>query len=273
MGLSELISSTPEPRTRETLARDLRRLGLATGAVVIVHASLRSLGWVCGAEVAVVQALLDVLGPEGTLFAPTHTSDNTDPAEWANPPVPAEWIHTVRENMPAFDPAITPGTHMGAVAECIRTWPGARRCDHPCVSFAAVGPRAHELTNAHSLNDSLGEGSPLARLYDLDASVLLMGVTHARNTAMHLGEYRSGIRPRKRVGAAVLRDGNRQWVWYEDIAYDSDDFERIGRDFELAHPKSVRIGRVGNSESRLVSARAVVDFTRQYFIANGEAAS
>ncbi len=271
MGLSELIASTPEPRTRESLARDLRRLGLAEGAVVIVHASLRSLGWVCGAEVAVVQALLDVLGPEGTLVAPTHTSDNTDPAEWSNPPVPAEWVHTVRENMPAFDPAITPGSHMGAVAECIRTWPGARRSDHPSVSFAAVVPRAQELTNAHPLNDSLGEGSPLARLYDLNASALLLGVTHARNTSMHLGEFRSGIRARKRVGAAVLRDGNRAWVWYEDVDYDSDDFEKIGRNFESTQPKSLRVGRVGNSESRLVSVRAIVDFTRQCFLANGGA--
>lgn len=266
MGISELIASTPEPRTRTSLAGDLHRLGLAPRATVIVHASLRSLGWVCGGPVAVVQALLDVLGPEGTLVAPTHTSHNTDPAEWSNPPVPAEWVHPVRENMPAFDPAITPGAHMGAISECIRTWPGAQRSNHPSVSFAALGPNAAALTQHHELNDALGEKSPLARLYELDASILLLGVTHAHNTSLHLGEYRAGIRPRKRVGAAVMREGIRQWVWYEDIDYDSDSFDLVGREFEVAHPKSVRIGRVGNSESRLLRQRAVVDFAREYFL-------
>ncbi len=55
----ELIDRTPEPRTRLSLAADLRRLGLQSGAVVIVHSSLSSLGWVCGGQVAVVQALID----------------------------------------------------------------------------------------------------------------------------------------------------------------------------------------------------------------------
>jgi len=266
MPASELIDSTPEPRTRESLGRDLRRLGLTPGGIVIVHASLRSIGWVCGAQVAVVQALLDVLGPEGTLVAPTHTSDITDPAEWQNPPVPAEWVHLVREAMPAFDPAITPSAHMGVIAECIRTWPGARRSNHPCVSFAAIGRHANEIVATHTLEDSLGEGSPLAQLYDLDASVLLLGVAHARNTSMHLGEYRAGIRARKRVGAPFVRDGVREWHWYEDVEYDSDDFEKIGRAFEISPPRSLRIGRVGSAESHLVSQREVVDYVRQYFI-------
>ena len=52
------------------------------GSVVLVHTSLSALGWVCGGAQAVVEALLDALGPDGTLVVPTHTGSNSDPAEW-----------------------------------------------------------------------------------------------------------------------------------------------------------------------------------------------
>ncbi len=67
MSEHSLIDETPEPRTRESLGADLRALGVTPGMTLIVHSSLSSLGWVCGGPVAVVQALMDVVTPEGTL--------------------------------------------------------------------------------------------------------------------------------------------------------------------------------------------------------------
>src|SRR5215218_9297419 len=95
---------------------------------------------------------------------------------------------------PADDAALRPGHD--AVAELVRTWPGARRSEHPQLSFAALGPAAAALTAGHSLAEGLDERSPLARLYDQDAKVLLLGVGHERNTSLHLAEYRSGVRSR-----------------------------------------------------------------------------
>src|SRR6266700_5977966 len=83
---AQLIQETPYPRTRASLAEDLRRIGVEGGMTLIVHSSLRSLGWVCGGAVAVVQALMDVITPEGTLALPTHTPGYSDPAQWQNPP-------------------------------------------------------------------------------------------------------------------------------------------------------------------------------------------
>ena len=157
----------------------------------MVHAALSSLGYIAGGAQAVVLALLDAVGADGTLIMPTHSGDLSDPAEWRNPPVPEEWWATIRASTPAFDPELTPTRKMGAIAECLRHVRRVLRSNHPTVSAAAVGPNAEVVVSGHELAFGLGESSPQARLYDLDGWVLLLGVTHANNTSLHLAEYRS----------------------------------------------------------------------------------
>ena len=79
------------PATVSSLSSDLANLGIAPGMVLLVHASLSALGWVCGGPVAIILALEDVLGPDGTLIMPTHSGDLSDPKDWENPPVPEAW--------------------------------------------------------------------------------------------------------------------------------------------------------------------------------------
>jgi aminoglycoside 3-N-acetyltransferase len=257
-----LIESTPEPRTRATLAADLRTLGLRPGNTVLLHSSLRSIGWVAGGPVAVIQALLDVLGEDGTLVMPTHTGGNTDPAGWSWPAVPAHWHETIRESMPAFEPAITPTRGMGAIPEVFRTWPGVIRSNHPTVSFAAWGARANDVTANHGLDNSLGETSPLARLYEMGAHVLLIGVGYDRNTAFHLAEYHVPGKPRIQAGSAIVSNGQRIWAEYADIEFHDEPFPEIGAAFETTG--AVITCTVGSAESRLFSLPAAVDFAHQW---------
>lgn len=250
--------------TRGSLVADLRGLGVRAGGVVLMHSSLRSLGFVAGGPQAVVEALLEVLGAEGTLVVPTHTPDNTDPAHWVSPPVPEAWWSVIREEAPGFDPALTPaGRALGRLAELVRTWTGARRSSHPQVSFAALGARADEVVSGHRLDDGLGESSPLGAVYRLDGSVLLLGCGHERNTSMHLSEWRSPKAPRHVVGSSVrLPDGTAVWREWEDVDEDEGDFGQIGDAFEAAG--GARVGTVGAATARLMSQRAVVDFATDW---------
>lgn len=263
MGEAETIQGLDSPRTRYSLANDLRRLGLKPGMTVLVHSSLKSLGWVNGGPMAVIQALQDVLTPAGTLVMPAHSSDLSDPAGWQNPPVPQSWHDLVRDTMPAYDPRLTPTRGMGRIAELFRTWPDVRRSDHPQVSFAAWGQQAEFVTAGHELAHSLGETSPLARVYDLAGYVLLLGVEYDSNTSFHLAEYRAGRNKLSLSGSPVVRNGRRQWITYDDIEFHDELFPQIGADME-DQTDIVTIGQVGSATGRFYNQRAGVDFATNW---------
>lgn len=256
---------TDLPPTRVSLVEDLTALGLRAGDTVIAHASLKAIGQVPGGRVAVLSALLEVLGPDGTIVVPTQTAENSDPALWENPPVPPSWWPVIREHTPAFDPATWPSRGIGQLAEAVRTWPGAVRSDHPQTSFAAVGARAESLMAGHALTSRFGEQSPLAALERVDARVLLLGVGFDVCTAFHLSEYRAPV-PTTEFACAVRTDAGREWVTFTDVEVYSEDFDQVGAAYEKEH--EVNRGTVGNADSRLFSLPDGVAFAAEWIRAN-----
>jgi aminoglycoside 3-N-acetyltransferase len=250
-------------QTRQSLAEDLRALGIRAGQVLLVHASLRKLGPVAGGAGEVVAALRQAVGRTGTLVVPTGTAGNSDTSREflsRTTGLTDGQIARYKAAMPPFDPATTPSQGMGRLAETIRTTPGAVRSIHPQTSFAALGPRARQLTSGHAMDCHLGESSPLGRLYEEGAWILLLGVGFAACSAFHLAEYRYAPDPPTRRYRCVIDVGGRAvWHEYRDVVLDDREFGEMGADFNRATGLTAQ-GRVGRAESRLLPMVPMVDY-------------
>ncbi len=255
-----VVNFTSKPNTITSLKRDFEALGVNPGAIIIVHSSLSKIGWTVGGPVSVIRALMQTITPEGTLVMPTFSSGNSEPSKWKNPPVPESWWDTIRKEMPAFEPKITPTRGMGTIVDTFRNWPNVLRSNHPMSSFAAWGKNAEFITENHELIRDLGEGSPISRLYELDTQILLIGVNHENNSSIHLAEYRSDFpgKSYNKTGCAMLVNNQTKWVEWEELDLNSDDFEQLGKNFESKI--NYKPGKIGLAESRLISLRAIVDF-------------
>ena len=263
-----VVKYTQKPNTISSLKSDFKTLGIQPGDIIIMHSSLSKIGWTVGGSVAVIEALIDVLTPEGTLVMPTFTSDNSEPSDWENPPVPESWWDIIRQDMPAYNPQTTPTRAMGRIVETFRTWPGVIRSSHPTSSFAAWGKYANTIIDNHELEADVGENSPIARLYDLNGLILLLGVSHSNNTSLHLAEYRCDYpgKKYKMTGCAMMVNNTREWVEWEELELNPDDFEQIGKDFESSN--EFVLGKVGEAETRLISIREIVDFAQNWLPQN-----
>ena len=257
-----IIKSSLKINTKTSLLKDLKAMGVKEGMTIIVHSSLSSIGWVCGGPISVIDALLEAVGENGNIVMPSHTGDYSDPIYWCNPPVPESWHEIIKDEMPAFNTLTTPCRGMGIIAQTFISYEGLTRSNHPQVSFSAYGKDKKFITNNHSLEYGLSEKSPLARIYDLDGYVLLLGVPYENNTSFHLSEYRSNCRETFISGAPILENGMRVWKEFEDLEVDSDCFGYIGEVFENNH--KVINYKIGNANCKLMSQRECVDFATKF---------
>ena len=233
---------------RTTLAREIAALGVERGGVLMVHARMSALGWVEGAETAVVGALLDALGPDGTLVA--YTS-------WDR--------HSFDAELPPFDPATARATpDHGRVPERVRTWPGAVRSCHPEASVAAVGARARWIVDPHAVDDGYGATSPFARLVQAGGEVLLLGAPLETVTLVHHAEAIARAPGKRlittRVAGRTLTDINTCTgaYPYETLGLDDDEIAVIVR--EALGAGIGRPGTVSGAPCHLLPARELVAF-------------
>jgi len=266
MSETEVIKNTKQPYTLKVLKEEFQKFGVKERETILVHSSLSRIGWVCGEERTVIEALLEIVSEDGTICMPAHSGGNSDPADWKNPPVPSEWNEIIYENMPAFDLTITPTRGIGRIAEAFRTFPGTVRSNHPHTSFCANGKYAEEIIKDHVLSPQFGKESPLGKLYELNAKVLLLGVDYDSCTSFHMGEVFSDKTAIVKMGAAMKENGTREWKWFEDYDYDNEDFKKIGEAFEKE--KIIGQGRIGNASCRLFDIKDAVDFAVKWMREN-----
>ncbi|WP_354641908.1 aminoglycoside N(3)-acetyltransferase [Kitasatospora camelliae] len=248
--------------TQAELVADLRASGVREGETLLVQSSTRAIGPVAGGSAAVVAALLEALGPTGTLVVYTATPENSDTSPLHHRAIAGldpEGVRRFRAAMPAFDPARTPASPtMGRIAEEVRLHPGAVRSAHPQTSFAAVGPAAERITAGHPLRSHLGEDSPVHRLYRDRARALLVGVPVWCCTPLHLAEYWQPDREPQTYGCVVRgADGAPVWEHFRGLRLSDAHFAAVGE--ELARLESLRHGRLGEAHCFLLPIRDAVE--------------
>ena len=246
----------------------LKSVGLQSGDSVMVHTSLGKIGYVCGGAQTVIEALIEVVGQQGTIMMPTQSWKNLDPETGVHWDADESDWDLIRKNWPAYDKSITPTNTMGAVAEMFRSWPGTIRSDHPARSVAAWGKNAEYLTENHDLSNIFGDTSPIGKLYELDGKVLLIGVDYDKNTSIHLADVRAEY-PGKHTcieHSAIMENGQRVWKAYETFFVDGEDFIEIGKAFETVH--AVNRVKLGKAELRLMKQRELVDFAVEWIEKN-----
>ncbi|TFG83041.1 MAG: AAC(3) family N-acetyltransferase [Erysipelotrichales bacterium] len=249
--------------TKSQLVDGLRLLGVNEGSVLEVHASLSSFGYVHGGAQTVVDALITAVGYDGTIVMPAQSSDNSEPSRWQHPPIEPDLYKQLREQHPSFDMRSSTFDHMGEIANNLRLRQGTMISNHPTCAFMAYGKQAKWITQNQPIHFPLSMNSPLGKLLDLRADILMLGVDYDRCTALHLAECQTGVRPIQITGSAVDSDHGRQWKKYLDYDYDSDEFIAIGK--RLEEYSLVRKFKIQSAECKLFNFPEALSVAIGYF--------
>ncbi len=220
--------------SQEEIVGRLQALGVERGDLLVVHTSFSRVKPVDGGPRGLITALRDAIGDEGTLVMPSMADDDDNP----------------------FDPNTSTCRWLGVVADTFRWQPGVLRSDNPH-AFAAVGPKAREILRDHPIDVPHGIDSPIGRVYEMDGRILLLGVTHESNTAIHLAENIAGVRYRLPKHVTMKVNGEAQRVEYGEPDHCTQLFDLVG-DW-LDERNLQRKGRVGNADALLTRCRDAVD--------------
>lgn len=249
--------------TELEIIHGLRALGLNSSSAVMVHSSLRSFGHVEGGADTVCQALLST---GATLLLPAGSWDMT------GIPAPPELLRPwnavgIASTWQAFDEAVSCAVpfsdhlpidkELGIIPETMRRSFPHLRSRHPLMSYIALGTHAQYLIGAQRLDWPLG---PLEALAEQQGDVLLLGVTHTSNTAIHLAEQHLG-RSRFYRYAKVA---DQVWMELPNIPGQSHRFD----DIEPALHEASQEVTIGSCRARCIPIREVLAVAEHLILAN-----
>ncbi len=231
--------------TKQDLVEEFSSLGVSRGNTVMVHSSYKSLGGVEGGPQTVVDALLEVLGPFGTLMMPTFN------------------FGFCRGE--GFDARTTP-SEMGILTELARTDSYATRVLHPVHSFAVLGGgHAWECRDIRNVS-SYGPDSIFSRFLEWNGKILVIGVDWTNSvTLLHHVEEMEGCDYRflkAFKGPYTDLDGITRDRWFCLLVYDYDKYPDIHTETEPFGEYAEQLGvvtvkQIGGATCRLMGARDI----------------
>jgi aminoglycoside 3-N-acetyltransferase len=203
--------------SRAELAADFRTLGLQPGDVVMVHASVRSVGEIAGGPDQIHLAIKDAVTDAGTMMMYASCPDYVD--DVGRGVYPGSKELEILEKLPPFD-ALTAraARDNGALVEFFRTYPGSMVNNHPA-RFVVWGAQAAHLISEQPWHFAFGAGSALERFVKLNGKILLIGCDHDAVTFLHYAEHILDA-PGLRIACFEvpwLENGERVWKEMKEI--------------------------------------------------------
>ncbi len=176
----------------DELAIALRRAGLAAGDLAMVHSFTAALGPVDRPDRLMIDALLQVLGPEGTLVLPAFTYSFCPTGLYGPDDSPSE---------------------VGIAADTLRLEYGAARTLHPVFSVCALGALADEIAHLHA-DTTFGAGSIFDYMLRRSGWLCAVGVGYEKVTLNHYPEERLEVPYRywRTFDGVIDRDGEQRPV-------------------------------------------------------------
>lgn len=160
---------------QEELLHHLRAMGIVAGDTLLVHSSLSKIGYVEGGPEAIVDVLLEAVGPTGHVLMPNSP----------NAGYQLEYIQT----LDVFDVRQS-ASKLGAITEAFRKRPEARRSVSATEPVSCIGPDAAAFVDGHyGQTTPYTSESPFYKVAERGGKILYIGVTLANaGTSLHLLE-------------------------------------------------------------------------------------
>lgn len=251
---------------KDTLTTHLRRLGLGPGDGVWVHASMRSMGRIAGGAATVIEALQDVVTGTGLIGMPGFSDDAYFPSDVDRTALSDEEIARIEYAVTGFDPATSPTSEMGVIAETFRTWPGTQRSSHATTSVCLNGVGVEDLIAPHPEPWATGPASPFGRMRDRPGTkILLIGVGWNRCTPLHTAEDYAAPK-RTKIRRFKTGPGDAPWMETPDVADDVGRlFPAAGAAFEVTG--AVTRGQLGDADVKLCGYDDLIRFAAPWISA------
>lgn len=243
-----------ETISRETLARDFAALSIMRGDVLLVRGGLRAViqgglravGRITAKEF--VGALLDTIGPEGTLVSLAFTGSTF-----------------MRKANPAKPFTASSPTNAGALPTAMLAHPDAKRSRHPTCSYVAIGRAADQILAGHGPDS--GAYEPVRTIMNMQGKCVLVGCvrsspgfTTAHVAEIDLGHHRRVIMPWLSSTYYVDENGETKLFRRKDIGLCSMSFWKYYAHYVRAG--ILTTGYVGNAYSIMAPASACYEIEK-----------
>ncbi len=191
--------------TYNQLVEDFKKLGVRSGYMYNVKASLKSIGYVEGGAKTVINALLEAVSPDGTIVTDSFVN------VW---PLPLSAKHAAiisDRNSPSY---------AGAIANAMLKHPDAFCSSHPIQRFVAIGANAEKLMSRHTpesyaynaLKEMAESGYGRNLKIGTDEKVVGVGTTHVAIGMMKFHQDRPPCGVNYRNGNGEIELFKRNWA-------------------------------------------------------------